>query len=81
MTSGACMPLVLIGERANAVLALRDADRCHRRPAEAAAGRCESLYAESKGRKRIHARTPTKNAPAEGAIPSRGDRAAPTASA
>jgi nucleoside-diphosphate kinase len=59
MTSGPCMPLVL--EKANAVLALRDAIGATD-PAEAAAGTVRKLYAESKGRNAIHASDSDENA-------------------
>ena len=59
MTSGPCMPLVL--EKANAVLALRDAIGATD-PAEAAAGTVRKLYAESKGRNAIHASDSDDNA-------------------
>ena len=62
MTSGPCMPLVL--ERANAVLALRDAIGATD-PAEAAAGTVRKLYAESKGRNAIHASDSDENAERE----------------
>ena len=62
MTSGACMPLVL--EKANAVLALRDAIGATD-PAEAAAGTVRKLYAESKGRNAIHASDSDENAARE----------------
>ena len=63
MTSGPCMPLVL--EKANAVLALRDAIGATD-PAEAAAGTVRKLYAESKGRNAIHASDSDENATREG---------------
>lgn len=59
MTSGPCMPMVL--EKANAVLALRDAIGATD-PAEAAAGTVRKLYAESKGRNAIHASDSDENA-------------------
>lgn len=59
MTSGPCMPLVL--EKADAVLALRDAIGATD-PAEAAAGTVRKLYAESKGRNAIHASDSDENA-------------------
>lgn len=62
MTSGPCMPLVL--EKANAVLALRDAIGATD-PAEAAAGTVRKLYAESKGRNAIHASDSDENAQRE----------------
>ena len=62
MTSGPCMPLVL--EKANAVLALRDAIGATD-PAEAAAGTVRKLYAESKGRNAIHASDSDENAERE----------------
>lgn len=62
MTSGPCMPLVL--EKANAVLALRDAIGATD-PAEAAAGTVRKLYAESKGRNAIHASDSDENAARE----------------
>ena len=62
MTSGPCMPLVL--EKANAVLALRDAIGATD-PAEAAAGTVRKLYAESKGRNAIHASDSDENASRE----------------
>ena len=62
MTSGPCLPLVL--EKANAVLALRDAIGATD-PAEAAAGTVRKLYAESKGRNAIHASDSDENAARE----------------
>lgn len=62
MTSGPCMPIVL--EKANAVLALRDAIGATD-PAEAAAGTVRKLYAESKGRNAIHASDSDENAERE----------------
>jgi nucleoside-diphosphate kinase len=62
MTSGPCMPLVL--EKANAVLALRDAIGATD-PAEAAPGTVRKLYAESKGRNAIHASDSDENATRE----------------
>lgn len=62
MTSGPCMPLVL--EKANAVMALRDAIGATD-PAEAAAGTVRKLYAESKGRNAIHASDSDENAERE----------------
>jgi nucleoside-diphosphate kinase len=62
MTSGPCMPLVL--EKANAVLALRDAIGATD-PAEAAPGTVRKLYAESKGRNAIHASDSDENAQRE----------------
>jgi nucleoside-diphosphate kinase len=62
MTSGPCMPLVL--EKANAVLALRDAIGATD-PAEAAEGTVRKLYAESKGRNAIHASDSDENAARE----------------
>jgi nucleoside-diphosphate kinase len=62
MTSGPCMPLVL--EKANAVLALRDAIGATD-PAEAAPGTVRKLYAESKGRNAIHASDSNENAARE----------------
>jgi len=62
MTSGPCMPLLL--EKANAVLALRDAIGATD-PAEAAAGTVRKLYAESKGRNAIHASDSDENAERE----------------
>jgi nucleoside-diphosphate kinase len=62
MTSGPCMPLVL--EKANAVLALRDAIGATD-PAEAAPGTVRKLYAESKGRNAIHASDSDENAARE----------------
>jgi nucleoside-diphosphate kinase len=62
MTSGPCMPIVL--EKANAVLALRDAIGATD-PAEAAAGTVRKLYAESKGRNAIHASDSDENAARE----------------
>lgn len=59
MTSGDCMPMIL--EKANAVLALRDAIGATD-PAEAAAGTVRKLYAESKGRNAIHASDSDENA-------------------
>ena len=73
MTSGPCMPLVL--EKANAVLALRDAIGATD-PAEAAAGTVRKLYAESKGRNAIHASDSDENADARGAVLLRRDGAA-----
>ncbi len=62
MTSGDCMPMIL--EKANAVLALRDAIGATD-PAEAAAGTVRKLYAESKGRNAIHASDSDENAARE----------------
>jgi nucleoside-diphosphate kinase len=62
MTSGPCMPLVL--EKANAVLALRDAIGATD-PAEAAPNTVRKLYAESKGRNAIHASDSDENAARE----------------
>ena len=62
MTSGPCMPMVL--EKADAVLALRDAIGATD-PAEAAAGTVRKLYAESKGRNAIHASDSDDNAQRE----------------
>jgi len=62
MTSGDCMPMIL--EKANAVLALRDAIGATD-PAEAAAGTVRKLYAESKGRNAIHASDSDDNAARE----------------
>ena len=62
MTSGPCMPMVL--EKANAVLALRDAIGATD-PAEAAPGTVRKLYAESKGRNAIHASDSDENAARE----------------
>ena len=62
MTSGPCMPMVL--EKADAVLALRDAIGATD-PAEAAAGTVRKLYAESKGRNAIHASDSDENAQRE----------------
>ena len=62
MTSGPCMPMVL--EKADAVLALRDAIGATD-PAEAAAGTVRKLYAESKGRNAIHASDSDENAARE----------------
>ena len=62
MTSGPCMPLVL--EKANAVLALRDAIGATD-PKEAAEGTVRKLYAESKGRNAIHASDSDENAERE----------------
>lgn len=62
MTSGPSMPLVL--EKANAVLALRDAIGATD-PAEAAPGTVRKLYAESKGRNAIHASDSDENAARE----------------
>jgi nucleoside-diphosphate kinase len=56
------MPLVL--EKANAVLALRDAIGATD-PAEAAAGTVRKLHAESKGRNAIHASDSDENAQRE----------------
>jgi len=63
MTSGPCMPMVL--EKADAVLALRDAIGATD-PKEAAAGTVRKLYAESKGRNAIHASDSDENAEREG---------------
>ena len=62
MTSGPCMPMVL--EKANAVLALRDAIGATD-PAEAKDGTVRKLYAESKGRNAIHASDSDENAARE----------------
>ena len=62
MTSGPCMPMVL--EKANAVLALRDAIGATD-PAEAAAGTIRKLYAESKGRNAVHGSDSDENAAIE----------------
>jgi nucleoside-diphosphate kinase len=62
MTSGYCMPMVL--EKADAVLALRDAIGATD-PAEAAPGTVRKLYAESKGRNAIHASDSDENAARE----------------
>lgn len=62
MSSGPCMPMVL--EKADAVLALRDAIGATD-PAEAAAGTVRKLYAESKGRNAIHASDSDQNAVVE----------------
>lgn len=62
MTSGPCMPLVL--EKANAVLALREAIGATD-PAEAAPGTVRKLFAESKGRNAIHASDSDENAARE----------------
>ena len=62
MTSGPCMPMVL--EKANAVLALRDAIGATD-PKEAADGTVRKLYAESKGRNAIHASDSDENAERE----------------
>lgn len=62
MTSGPCMPVVL--EKANAVLALRDAIGATD-PAEAADGTVRKLYAESKGKNAIHASDSDENATRE----------------
>ena len=62
MSSGPCMPMVL--EKADAVLALRDAIGATD-PAEAAAGTVRKLYAESKGRNAIHASDSDENATVE----------------
>ena len=59
MTSGPCMPMVL--EKANAVLALRDAIGATD-PAEAAEGTVRKLFAESKERNAIHASDSDENA-------------------
>lgn len=59
MTSGPSMPMVL--EKANAVLALRDAIGATD-PAEAAEGTVRKLYAESKERNAIHASDSDDNA-------------------
>jgi nucleoside-diphosphate kinase len=63
MTSGPCMPMVL--EKANAVLALREAIGATD-PAESAPGTVRRLYAESKGRNAIHASDSDENAEREG---------------
>jgi nucleoside-diphosphate kinase len=65
MSSGPCMPLVL--EKADAVLALRDAIGATD-PAEAAAGTVRKLFAESKGRNAIHASDSDENAVVESAF-------------
>ena len=62
MTSGPCMPMVL--EKADAVLALRDAIGATD-PAEAAAGTVRKLFAESKERNAIHASDSDENAARE----------------
>lgn len=62
MTSGPCMPMVL--EKADAVLALRDAIGATD-PAEAKAGTVRKLYAESKERNAIHASDSDENAARE----------------
>ena len=62
MTSGPCMPMVL--EKADAVLALRDAIGATD-PAQAAEGTVRKLYAESKGRNAIHASDTDENAERE----------------
>ena len=62
MTSGPCMPMVL--EKADAVLALRDAIGATD-PAEAAAGTLRKLFAESKERNAIHASDSDENAARE----------------
>ena len=62
MTSGPCMPMVL--EKADAVLALRDAIGATD-PAQAAEGTVRKLYAESKGRNAIHASDSDENAARE----------------
>ena len=62
MTSGACMPLLLM--RDDAVASLRDAIGATD-PAEAAAGTVRKLYAESKGRNAIHASDSDENASRE----------------
>jgi nucleoside-diphosphate kinase len=59
MSSAPCMPFVL--EKANAVLALRDAIGATD-PAEAAAGTVRKLFAESKGKNAIHASDSDENA-------------------
>ena len=59
MTSGPCMPMVL--EKANAVLALREAIGATD-PAEAAEGTVRKLFAESKERNAIHASDSGENA-------------------
>jgi nucleoside-diphosphate kinase len=59
MTSGPCMPMVL--EKANAVLALREAIGATD-PAEAAEGTVRKLFAESKERNAIHASDSDENA-------------------
>lgn len=59
MSSAPCMPLVL--ERANAVLALRDAIGATD-PAEAAPNTVRKLFAESKGKNAIHASDSDENA-------------------
>ncbi|MBM4193285.1 MAG: nucleoside-diphosphate kinase [Gemmatimonadetes bacterium] len=62
MTSGECMPMIL--EKADAVLALRDAIGATD-PAQAAEGTVRKLYAESKGRNAIHASDSDENAARE----------------
>jgi nucleoside-diphosphate kinase len=62
MTSGPCMPMVL--EKADAVLALRDAIGATD-PAQAEEGTVRKLYAESKGRNAIHASDSDENAERE----------------
>lgn len=62
MTSGPSMPMVL--EKANAVLALRDAIGATD-PTEAAEGTVRKLYAESKERNAIHASDSDDNAQRE----------------
>ena len=62
MSSAPCMPFVV--EKANAVLALREAIGATD-PAEAAAGTVRKLYAESKGKNAIHASDSDENATRE----------------
>jgi len=59
MSSAPCMPFVL--EKANAVLALRDAIGATD-PAEAAPNTVRKLFAESKGKNAIHASDSDENA-------------------
>jgi nucleoside-diphosphate kinase len=59
MSSAPCMPFIL--QKANAVLALRDAIGATD-PAEAAPGTVRKLFAESKGKNAIHASDSDENA-------------------
>lgn len=65
MTSGPCMPMLLVRDDAVAVLrqTIGATD-----PAEAAAGTIRALYAESKERNAIHASDSDENAEREGAF-------------
>jgi len=62
MTSGPCMPLVL--EKANAVIAYRDAIGATD-PAEAKPGTVRKLFAESKERNAVHGSDSDENAERE----------------